>query len=178
MALRLRSARAADSAALAALHAASWRDTYRDAFDPAFLAGPVEAALAARWIAALEHRPRGGVVILATAGGDLAGFVAAWRQDTECWVESLHVRPGMRGAGIGRALLGFAAGRMRAMGCVTARLEVLAANTGALRFYVALGGEVGAERPGEVLGQQVTECGVRWPAIATLIAACAAPKPG
>ena len=178
MALRLRSARPADSAALAALHVASWRDTYRDAFNPAFLAGPVEDALGARWAGVLERRPRGGVVILATAGGDLAGFVAAWRQDMECWVESLHVRPGMRGAGIGRALLGFAAGRVRAMGCVTVRLEVLAGNTGALRFYAALGGEVGPERPGEVFGQQVTECEVRWPAIATLIEACAAPKPG
>ena len=176
MALRLRSARAVDSAAIAALHVASWRDTYRDALDPDFLAGPVEGLLAVRWAEALEHRPRGGVIILATVGGDLAGFVAAWREGTEAWVESLHVRPGMRGAGIGRALLGFAAGRLRAMDCTTARLEVLATNTGALRFYAALGGVAGAERPGEVCGQKVTECEVRWDAISALVEACATPK--
>lgn len=178
MALRLRSARVAEAPALAALHVASWRDTYREALDPAFLAGPVEEVLQAHWAEALARRPRQGAVILATAGGDLAGFVAAWREGEECRVESLHVRPGMRGAGIGRALLGFAAGRMATMGCVSAKLEVLACNAGALRFYTALGAQLEPEHEGEVFGQVVMERELRWPDIATLIKACATPRAG
>jgi ribosomal protein S18 acetylase RimI-like enzyme len=175
LALRLRSARSADIAAITALHVASWRDTYRDVLDPAFLAGPVEEALGAHWQQVLATRRRPGVVILATAGRDIAGFAAAWREGTNCHIDNLHVRPGMRNAGIGRALLGFATRRVADQGAETADLWVFARNAGALRFYASLGGIAGPETVRETFGQQVAERQVRWPVIAALVAACAQP---
>lgn len=176
MALRLRSARAADASAIAGLHVASWRDAYRDLLDPAFLAGPVEEKLGRQWQEALTQPRRPGAVILATAGREAAGFVAAWHEGGNCLIDNLHVRPGMRGAGIGRALLGFAARRLAQQGAETADLWVFAGNAGAIRFYAGLGAEIGPEVVREVFGQPVAERRASWTSIQTLIAACAAPS--
>ena len=176
MALRLRSARASDAHCVAAIQLASWRDTYRGILDDAFLDGPLEAELLAHWEDMIAQRRRAGVVILATAAGGPVGFVAAWREGRVALVDNLHVRPGVRGAGIGRALLGFAAQRLQTQGCTTVELTVFAANEGALRFYRALRATIGPEEPGVTHGQQVPERRCAWPAIETLIAAAARPK--
>jgi len=175
MALRLRAARPADLPAVVALHVESWRDAYRGVLAAAFLDGPIEQRLAAHWHDAMIARRRPGAVALATAGGTIAGFVAAWRNDDRCHIDNLHVRPGMRSAGIGRAMLGFAAVRLREQGCVSAYLWVFARNPGAIRLYATLGAVIGPEVPRETQGQKVLEREVRWPHIAALIAACAAP---
>jgi ribosomal protein S18 acetylase RimI-like enzyme len=176
MALRLRSARAQDAPAIVELHVASWRDAYRGVLDDAFLDGPMAELMARHWQDALAVRRRPGVVMMATAGGDPVGFIAAWREGTNAHVDNLHVKPGMRGAGIGRALLGFAAGRMQSQGCVTADLRVFAGNLGAIRFYRSLGGTMGPEEPGVAFGHPVTERHCTWPDIGALIAAAARPK--
>jgi ribosomal protein S18 acetylase RimI-like enzyme len=173
MALRIRSARPADVPAVAALHVASWRDAYRDVLDARFLAGPIETALGAHWQAMLGGKRRPGAVILATAAREVAGFAAAWREGTNCHVDNLHVRPGMRNAGIGRALLGFAARRLETQGCTSADLWVFARNAGALRFYARLGAELGPEVLRETQGQMVLERRASWAEIGLLIAACA-----
>lgn len=174
MALRLRTARPNDAPAVAALHVASWRDAYRDVLDPAFLGGPIESTLEAHWQAMLGGKRRPGAVILATAAREVAGFAAAWREGTNCHVDNLHVRPGMRNAGIGRALLGFAARRLQAQGCQTADLWVFARNAGGLRFYARLGAELGPEVLRETQGQMVLERRASWNEIGLLIAACTA----
>uniref|UniRef100_UPI0022EB1AAD GNAT family N-acetyltransferase n=1 Tax=Falsiroseomonas oryzae TaxID=2766473 RepID=UPI0022EB1AAD len=171
VALRLRSAGPADAAALAALHLASWRDAYRGVLDDAFLDGPLEAILAAHWPAMLAPPRRQGAVVLASIAGEPAGFVAVWRYGRVAHIDNLHVRPGLRGAGIGRALLVHALRRMQARGCVAADLLVFARNAGALRFYRALGAEVGPEHLGETFGQRVAEHRCAWADIAALIAA-------
>jgi len=79
----------------------------------------------------------------------------------------------MRNAGIGRALLGFAAQRLQDQGAVSADLWVFAANQGAARFYLSLGAEVEAPVARETYGQTVTERRMYWPSISALIAACA-----
>jgi ribosomal protein S18 acetylase RimI-like enzyme len=173
MALRVRGARLADCAAITGLHVASWRDAYRDILSADFLAGPVEEKLASHWQAALGGRRRGGALLVAIAARQMAGFAAVWREGDNCHVDNLHVRPGLRGAGIGRALLGFAAQRMHDQGAQTADLWVFAANHGALRFYLALGGEVGPVVLRETHGQLVPERRVTWPSLRGLVAACA-----
>lgn len=173
MALRVRGARLADCAAITGLHVASWRDAYRDILSADFLAGPVEEKLASHWQAALGGRRRGGALLVAIAARQMAGFAAVWREGDNCHVDNLHVRPGLRGAGIGRALLGFAAQRLQDQGAVTADLWVFAANQGALRFYLSLGAEVDAPTQRETFGQVVIDRRVHWPSITTLISACA-----
>lgn len=173
MALRLRSARGSDASAIADLHIASWRDAYRDILPSEFLASGIETQLTAHWSATLSGRRRPGAVIVAMAGRHLAGFVAAWREGVNCHVDNLHVRPGMRNAGIGRALLSFAAQRLQDQGAVTADLWVFAANQGAIRFYLSLGAEMEPPTSRQTFGQTVIDRRIYWPSITTLITACA-----
>jgi ribosomal protein S18 acetylase RimI-like enzyme len=174
MTLRIRPARAREAGLVLALHLASWRDAYRGVLDPDFLTGPMEEVLRARWREVFARRRHPGAVLLARRGGEAVGFVAAWLRDEDCYVDNLHVRPGLRGGGFGRALLGAAAVRLAA-GARSASLGVFAANQRAVRFYAALGGEVGPEAMGETFGQKVPEHEVRWPSIGVLIRACATP---
>jgi ribosomal protein S18 acetylase RimI-like enzyme len=176
LALRLRPARPADSTAIAALHAASWRDTYRGVMSDAFLDGAIDAEMRRHWEDALSPPRRAGLVLLATTGRDLAGFVAVWRQGPLAYIDNLHVRPGFRGAGIGRLLIGAAAERMAARGCTEAALEVFAQNEAALRFYRALGAEVGPAEPGVTFGEEVLQHRCHWPDIAALAEAASRPK--
>lgn len=173
MALRVRGARLTDCAAIIDLHVASWRDAYRGILPAEFLAGPVEEQLAAHWQAALGGRRRGGAILVAIAARQMAGFIAAWRDGSNCHIDNLHVRPGLRGAGIGRGLLGFAAQRMQDQGAVTADLWVFAANQGALRFYLGLGGEAGPVTSRDTYGVMLPERRIHWPSIRVLVEACA-----
>jgi ribosomal protein S18 acetylase RimI-like enzyme len=172
MALVVRSARPADWAAIAELHVASWRDAYRGLMPPDFLAGPVERELTRQWRETLGTRRRAGAVMLAVASREVAGFVAAWQEGSICHIDHLHVRPGLRGAGIGRRLLGAAARRLRDQGARSADLWVFAANHGALRFYHRLGGQVGPVVERETFGQALPERCVTWSSIGPLLKAC------
>jgi ribosomal protein S18 acetylase RimI-like enzyme len=177
VALQLRAAREEDAATIAALHLASWRDAHRGILDDAFLDGPAETVMAEHWHAALAHRPMRYLVLLASIGAEATGFVAARRRGVTALVDNLHVRPGLRGAGIGRTLLGAVARRMRSRGCVGVELGVFAANIPAIRFYGALGARIGPEEAGETFGQSVPERRCTWPEIDQLIQAAAEPKP-
>ncbi len=176
MPLRLRAARQTDAATIAALHLASWQDSYRGLLEDAFLDGEAPDAMAAHWDRALRLRPLPGVVVLALLGGDAVGFCAAWRHGRIAHVDNLHVRPGLRGAGIGRTLLREAALRLQARGCAEADLRVFAENTGALRFYRTLGAQVGPPEYGTSFGQPVSERRCAWEDIGRLIAAAANPR--
>jgi ribosomal protein S18 acetylase RimI-like enzyme len=177
MALRLKMAREGDAATVAALHLASWRDSYRGIMGDDFLDDEAPRLFPEHWTETLSRRPLPGLVLLATVGGEAAGFVAVWRRGEIAYVDNLHVRPGLRGAGIGRALLRHAAARMHRRGCRRAELDVFAGNERAIRFYAALGAEIGAELPGETFGQKVAERRCAWPAIERLIQV-AAEAPG
>lgn len=176
MALRLRTARAGDAAAIAEIHVASWQDAYRGVLPDAFLDSELEGRLHAHWAGLFAGRRPPGAVILATAGGTAAGFAAAWREGANAHIDNLHVRPGLRRAGIGRALLGFTALRLMQMGADTADLWVLAANRDALRFYARLGGAVVQQQDRPTQGQVVPQCRVAWADIQVLIKACSGPR--
>ncbi len=169
----LRDATAADAAAVASLHLASWRDAYRGLLPDGFLDGALGGLMAAHWPAVLV-RPLPGPVILAVApGAPPLGFVAAWRQGANMHVDNLHLRPEARGAGIGRVLLGAAASRLLAEGFRTADLWALEGNRGALRFYARLGArldEVPVVKP--AFGHPVPMRRAHWPDLAVLACAC------
>ena len=169
MALRLRSAKGEDAATVASLHLASWRDACRGFLEDEFLDGPAAELIPAHWNRALSRKPLPGVVVLATVSGEAAGFIAIWRRGPVALIDNLHVRPGMRRAGIGRTLLSHAARRMCNRGCKRAELMVFSANAGAIRFYQSLGAEIGDEQAGESFGQKVTERRCSWPEIEQLI---------
>ncbi|WBV43236.1 GNAT family N-acetyltransferase [Pseudoroseomonas cervicalis] len=151
--LTLRPARAEDAPALTTLLRRSWLTTWAPelpfpavqrfaAEDPA--AGYV-AGMAADFLVA----ERAGVLLgMAHAMGDL--------------LAALHVDPRAWGQGVGAALLA-AAERRIAEGHAVARLEVLAFNARALRFYRRQGWAEQARRMGDEYGAPVELVEMRKP---------------
>jgi GNAT superfamily N-acetyltransferase len=146
-----RAALPADSGPIAALHAESWRHTYRGILANAYLDGPIGEERLRLWqsrFAAPSAERR--YVGLAECDGVLAGFACVLLDDEpalpgQAWgacLDNLHVRREVQGQGIGRQLFA------RAVQWVMAvepgwplHLWLYEANAGARRFYEMLGGE-------------------------------------
>src|SRR5262249_8815044 len=103
-----RAAGAADAAAIAAIHTASWRDAYAGILDRDFLAGRIEEDRLALWTERLERPPETQLVEAAEEDGRLVGFICAHRNADPrwgSWIDNLHITPQMRGRKIGEGLL-------------------------------------------------------------------------
>ena len=134
-----------DADAIAALHALSWRRSYRNILRPEFLDGLVEDERRGVWRGRLSSGSSDGQwVRLAVEGSHLIGFVCVFSDRDERWgslVDNLHVHPDRKGQGIGRRLLGEAAGwaaehaRSRVL-----HLWVYEENRSARGFYDRCGG--------------------------------------
>ncbi|MFJ9607795.1 GNAT family N-acetyltransferase [Kitasatospora sp. NPDC101176] len=130
-----------DAAAVADLHAGSWRTAYEGIVPAEALGDGLPAQRRELWelrLGADYGEPSAEPeLLIAERGGRTVGFVYLVPQpDGRVLVDNLHVRPGLTGGGIGRALL--AAGRAH----VAERhpgaelyLEVLRDNTRAIAFY-------------------------------------------
>lgn len=151
--MRLRPATADDADAIGALHADSWRRSYRGALRDEYLDGDIVPERTALWRARLG---RDGDVdastrtttILALAddrGSDVVGFAhaSAGGEDDAEWgplLDNLHVADAAKRQGVGTALLRATATWARDVaGATRLHLWVLDANTGARRFYETLG---------------------------------------
>lgn len=83
--------------------------------------------------------------VLAEAGGETAGYAlffptfSTFLGRPGIWLEDLFVRPALRGAGIGGALLAHVAGLAVARGCGRMEWSALDWNEPALAFYRGLG---------------------------------------
>jgi len=142
--IRLRPADAGDAAAVARLHADSWRRHYRGAYSDSFLDGDVVADRRAVWSARLAAPGPATATVVAEDDGGLAGFVHVVLDDDERWgslVDNLHVAHTHRRAGLGTALMARAAEAIAARARRPAMyLWVLEQNTSAQEFYRAIGG--------------------------------------
>jgi len=167
----IRAATAADAAAIAALHVASWRSAYRGALPDAYLDGPIEAERFSVWTARLAAlRPDDAVLVQASADR-LRGFAAAFaRPDGDALLDNLHIAPSLRGQGLGRRLLTAVAQRMMAGGSRAMHLWVFDVNTGARRFYERHGAVATGQRTEAMFGALVPETRLAWPDLAPLAA--------
>ncbi|WP_067457637.1 GNAT family N-acetyltransferase [Nocardia alba] len=125
-----------DSAAVAALHTASWRIAYAGIFPDDYLAGPVDADHATRWRTLMTEPVTPGLFV-AEHDADLVGF-AYFRptDDGRVLLDNLHAHPAAHGRGIGTGLID--AGLSWSAATYPDRpiyLEVLAANAPAIAFY-------------------------------------------
>lgn len=173
MALELRTARVGDVARISQLHADLWRVSHGAVFDAEFIEDPLDAALMAHWQTLLRGRKRPGQVVVAVTGHQLEGFANATMQGTTAQMDHLEVREKMRGRGIGRALLGLLAQRMRNEGARGATLALPAEFEGLPRLAKRLGGVLGPVVTRERLGHSVPERHIAWADITRLIGACA-----
>jgi ribosomal protein S18 acetylase RimI-like enzyme len=167
----------ADAPRIARLHADNWRRTYRGILSDGWLDGGLDADRAERWRAwaSRPHPPSGTVTVVCEAGDELAGFIhAAADDDPELGslVDNLHVLPDRRRQGLARLLMG-EAGRWldeHAAG-PGVHLFVLAANTGAQRFYDSIGGRRVSESLWDAPdGTAVPDVTYHWPDAAALAA--------
>lgn len=170
MPVEYRRAGPADSAAIALLHADSWRRHYRGAYPDEFLDQHAVADRLEVWRKRLAAPAAAGrqVTIVAEDEGRIFGFVHLMLDLDDEWgtlVDNLHVGWQRQREGIGSQLLRNAARVVLESATSNAvHLWVVDGNDGAIAFYQAHRGEVVDQRtvpaPG---GGEVTERRVVWP---------------
>ena len=168
-----RPATESDAEAIAALHAQSWRESYRGQFPDAYLDGDLVGERLGVWRARLGRPAENQLVLLGADGASLLGFVCAYGAHDPQWgsfVDNLHVDSAAKRRGIGAALLRRAAAwlgeRHPDLGVY---LLVLEANTPARRFYEQLGARnAGVETMETHGGAMVRSCRYVWSRAADL----------
>lgn len=155
----IRLAGPADIPAAAALHIESCLDIYRGFVPDDVHATVLPANLRRIWDA--ETLPGGDFILLAELGGRVVGL-ATIRDRDPAYVDHFHVRPDLKGKGIGRALWRAAVAEMRARGKTSAWLDFAVGNDAAGAFYAAMGGEIGEEIAGDLFGAPLPARVVRW----------------
>jgi len=189
----VRRARPDDAPGIAAVHVAAWRSAYAGILDESYLAGLSESRLAAFYARAIFDRQRGHAVFVATAGGTdqpgdqpgpdaaIVGFAsggkARRRGLAEGEVETLYVLDDFRERGVGRRLMRAMGAHLRAVGCNSALVWVLADNP-ARYFYRHLGGRIAMNEAIRVAGKPVGQTAVLWDPIDVLLSATAPVKEG
>jgi ribosomal protein S18 acetylase RimI-like enzyme len=175
--IALRQASARDIAAIAALHADSWRRHYRGAYRDSYLDGDVVADRQAVWTERLTALAADRFTVVADRAGEVVGFVHMILDADPHWgalLDNLHVTHWLARRGVGRHLLAEAAQRLARRRPADSRfyLWVLDQNAAAQAFYAACGGTtvettLSAPFPG---GGRARCHRVAWPDAAALVA--------
>ena len=171
---RLRVAGAEDADALAALHAESWRSSYRGSYSDAYLDGPIVPERRHFWRQRYAH-PRAGLWSVMAEGphGELLGFVCLLADHDPHWgtlIDNVHVASGHKGQGIGRMMMAAAAEHLlHQLPRRPIYLTVLESNLPARAFYRRIGGET-AEHLVQTVpdGSQVPVLRIAWASPAAL----------
>lgn len=145
--MALRRAVAADEAAIARLHADSWRAAYRGILRDDFLDDTVVANRRELWSTRFAEIDREDQLILVSEErGEIQAFACAFFDADPEWgtlLDNLHVIPGLKGRGLGRQLISAVAENVRQRGLhCRLHLWVYEPNTRARGFYERLGGVV------------------------------------
>ncbi|HEY2386439.1 MAG TPA: GNAT family N-acetyltransferase [Candidatus Binatia bacterium] len=140
----LREATAADAPAIAALHAESWRTTYRGALRDDYLDGDILGERTAVWRTRLDSPAANQRVVVAEERGRVIGFTCAYGEDDARWgtqLDNIHVDRAAHGRGTGTCLVAGVAAwcRVAHPGGSGLYLWVLEQNHPARRFYERLG---------------------------------------
>ena len=164
-----------DWAAIADLHIASWRSAYRGILPETYLDDTIFEERRAFWRSALAGQRGDDLVIVATRGLELNGVMAVRLgadRGYDATIENLHVRPDLRGGGLGRRLIAAAAERLMAAAVSTICLWVFDRNESAIRFYEGLGGKREARGFDDFAGAQTPHTQIIWTDLGELRAAC------
>jgi ribosomal protein S18 acetylase RimI-like enzyme len=145
MGLSLRQAVLADVDAIAALHVAVWRFTYRDLAPEAAMQALDIPLRRARWIETLTTPKEDQIALVAESDGDLAGFGLAGPPGDASFggrgeIKFLYVAGKFQRRGIGRGLIAAMARHLAERGYTGVGLSVVIGNESAIAFYEGLGG--------------------------------------
>jgi ribosomal protein S18 acetylase RimI-like enzyme len=153
----------ADLSQVADLKVRSWDDTYRPLVGDTLVDQLLDVEEHLSTIQRDLEKHQAFLLVAEKPGKEIVGFALSYLDNAgEPYVESLHVRPGMRGTGIGATLLRATATRWAAAGFGTMSLHVVAANVAARRFYERNGGMVVATIAESWRGTPVPAMVYRW----------------
>ena len=163
--LTVRHAGAEDARAIATVHVASWRTTYRDLLPDDFLASLEVAAYEGRWRRILEDGS--GRVYVAEYGRDVVGFASGGRERAgeegfEGELYAIYVLADAQARGHGRRLVQAVVTGLRELGLRDMIVWVLRDNSGARKFYERLGGEFVREQPITIGSAVLREVSYGW----------------
>lgn len=168
-------ARLGDADALARLHAASWKATYRGILPDTYLDNQVDGERTRYWRAALAAA-KYPILKLAHKAGSVVGLIALHNDpDDEGYdytIEHLHLLPDSKGRGLGRTLMKEAAMAARAAGAEAVCLWVFEENSAAIGFYERLGGVTDAHGTDKFAGGDAPDRRIGWHDLDGLIARC------
>ena len=162
----LRSATKDDAIMIANLHASSWRIAYRGLLSDEYLDNDLAGERIAYWSGKMTTLTESEFILLAmNQAGDIEGFIAVMDEPESGYValvDNLHVRPDLKGRGIGKVLMQAAARRLLGSGRSNYYLWVLNGNEPAARFYESIGGIPEDERTVHFGGKDVKATRFGW----------------
>ena len=133
-----------DAEALAEVHIAAWRESYRGLIADSYLDRMSPGAHARRFAGTRVHPPQDSVTLAAASRNGIVGYVAGGpsrrARPAEAEVQTLYVRLSAQRAGLGRHLMRAAARVLAAHGARSLMVSTLRDNLPARRFYERLGG--------------------------------------
>lgn len=142
--IHLRSATFSDHIAMAKLHAANWRNTYRGILSDDYLDNEVEQDRLNTWHERFQSPKASQSITLAIDNEVIVGFCCMYLDDDAQFgslIDNLHVQAGLRKVGIGKMLVHDAAGKVHDQAQVKSMyLWVYELNTNARIAYERMGG--------------------------------------
>lgn len=170
--IQLREGKLTDADAIGSLHAQSWSTAYRGILPDSYLDNNLDEERKNYWRIKLASLSAKDFIIIAESAGDIAGFAAVMdkpQNGYDALLDNLHVRPDMKGQGLGSRLMKAVAARLRATGRTSFYLWVLKGNVAAEEFYKAQGGVSGDVSSVEFGGKIVEQTRFAWKDLDTLI---------
>jgi ribosomal protein S18 acetylase RimI-like enzyme len=163
----------ADAEALARVHVAAWRETYRGLLSDAFLARMSEPGHVRRFRRELTRPAPCWVTLAATNPYGIFGYVSGGPSragaEGEAEIATLYLLRAAQGRGAGKRLLQAAVRALAAEGARSLVISVLRDNHHARSFYEHLGGVADAPHEGYGPGGRVWEVAYRWAELQTLL---------
>lgn len=172
--IKYRMANAEDISSIAALHALSWQQNYRDSLDDEYLNHKVEAERLNFWTKRFQHPLENEQVILAEDDEKLVGFACVCANDDAHWgalLDNIHVLKTYSGQGIGQVLMKKSAQWIYEQNPNSPfYLWVLETNLRGIKFYERLGG-MNHETVEDTMydGSKVLVCRMVWERVEQLL---------
>ena len=167
----IRAAVESDVEAIATVHIASWRETYRGIMPQAILDGLSETQRADQWRRwFLPDRPLREALTVCEDRGEVVGFASAVNpaESSEAELLTLYVLTRAKGRGFGRELISDIAGRMSGQGATSLMCWMAVGNPTA-GFYEHMGGVVHRTESKPFGPFTIEEIQYRWADISLLI---------
>ncbi|MFL6760389.1 N-acetyltransferase family protein [Sphingomonas sp.] len=164
--MKVRSAHEDDRDAIAAIHTASWQQSYRGILPDELLDDRLSGIMIERW----RSQPigPGDAVLVAETDGEVVGFCATWGGESGGYIDNLHVRSSCQSQGLGRAMLCETARQLLSHDVRSAYLHVVASNHRARALYLKLGGQPGPIEDKDLYGTIVPNQRIDWPDVSIL----------